>query len=215
MSTVNDYGCLMLNLNISTWEETIKKHISVDDVYKIDDKDFGYETDPHVTVLYGFHDNVDIEELSKTIKEVIGDKKVNLSLNGMSVFNSEECDVLIFTIESDELRKLNKLIRERFDYREFFSDYKPHMTLAYLKKGRYKKYIDNFKLKNDLAMSSRKFVFSDKNKKKELIEQELKFMDGAIGVEVKDECKLGSSPDGTSKQCNQGDINALKLKKLK
>ena len=59
-----------------------------------------------------------------------------------------------------------------------------------------------------------KFYSKKDFKKKRLHEREIKFIDGAESVEVKDECKLGGLPDGTSKQCNQGDISVLTLKKL-
>jgi hypothetical protein len=83
-----------------------------------------------------------------------------------------------------------------------------------LKKGYGKKYSDLFELSKPITLTSSIIKYSFKDKNEKINEREIKFMDGAIGVEVKDECKLGGLPNGKSKQCNQGDINALKLKKI-
>lgn len=44
-------------------------------------------------------------------------------------------------------------------------------------------------------------------------ERELKYMPGSVGVEVKKKCRLGGL-NGTSKACNQGEIENLELKKI-
>jgi 2'-5' RNA ligase len=216
VSIINDsmdeekFGCLMLQFSIPNWD-SILDNIDEDDIFDNEENEYGLEYEPHVTILYGFHDDTDIDKL----KSMIPDKEFSVELTGVSAFKSKECDILKFDVKSTELFELNKICINNFNYTNEFPDYNPHMTITYLKSGLAEKYIKKLKLKKSITLKSDNIVYSKKDfKKKRLHEREIKFMDGAESVEVKDECKLGGLPDGTSKQCNQGDISVLTLKKL-
>lgn len=205
-----DYGCFMLYINIPKWDDLLS-YIEYEDIFDNNNFDYGLDYEPHVTILYGFHqEKFDIKKLN----DLINYKKYCIKIVGIDFFENDEYDVLIFKVESDDLYQLNKICIKNFEYTNEYKDYKPHMTICYLKKGLAKKYIDIFNLEKPIKLCSNKLVYSYKSNKKYLSEREIKYMDGVSSVEVKDECKLGGLPDGTSKQCNQGDINALNIKKL-
>lgn len=48
----------------------------------------------------------------------------------------------------------------------------------------------------------------------QIVERIMTNMKGASAVKVKKKCQLGGNGDGTSTACNQGDINALDIKKM-
>jgi len=99
-------------------------------VEKIDK--YGKEKNPHVTVLYGLKNEADYFELRRKLANV---KSFEIKLGSFSYFDTNpDYDVCVIQVESPELIKLNKMIRDSFDYENNFPDYKPHMTLAYVKK---------------------------------------------------------------------------------
>lgn len=118
----------------------------------------GREKEPHVTVLYGLGENVTQEELAK----VIGDAgPVEVELGKTSIFENEKYDVLKVDVKSEALTALNKKIDENFDTPgKTFDDYKPHVTIAYLKKGEGQKYVGDTSFEgtkitlNELAFSN-------------------------------------------------------------
>ena len=105
-----------------------------------DPKDPGYgrETEPHITVRYGM-ESIDPEEIAPAFKGV---GPVRARLGKLSIFETDKYDVVKVDIESDDLRAANKKVGETVPVPgETFSDYQPHITVAYVKKGEGKKYI--------------------------------------------------------------------------
>jgi len=100
--------------------------------------DGALETDPHVTVLYGLTKH----EAAPVAKAIADHGPVTVTLGKMSLFESEDYDVLKIDVESPELRALNAKL-SKLPNENSFPDYKPHMTIAYLKKGEGKKYVGN------------------------------------------------------------------------
>lgn len=96
----------------------------------------GYEQEPHVTVLYGFHPDVQPTEIEAVVKEF---GEVTIELGAITRFESEEHDVLKIDIEGGSIFELNAKLVEAFAGRvtNKFPEYHPHMTLAYVKKGMY------------------------------------------------------------------------------
>jgi hypothetical protein len=103
----------------------------------IKDGEFGREKECHVTIRYGFLP--DLNELN--VREILkGVTPFTITLNGISLFNNEKegFDVVKYDVESDVLRKLNSL-SGKFPNENKFPDYKPHMTIAYVKPGTFDK----------------------------------------------------------------------------
>lgn len=116
-----------------------KEFIDDEDVYNKDG--LGRDNEPHVTLLYGLH-NGNSNEVDKVLE---GEKPVKLALKETSIFEPELYDVLKLTVESSDLRRLNKKIAKNCPHTNSYKNYSPHCTLAYLKKGKGKKYINDKK----------------------------------------------------------------------
>jgi hypothetical protein len=105
-----------------------------------EDPSFGREDKPHVTVKYGLHTN-DGKEVSKILA---GEKPFEAKLGKITIFPGGEdtpYDVVKADVESPELHKLNKLIADSTEVTDTHPEYKPHVTLAYVKKGEGEKYV--------------------------------------------------------------------------
>lgn len=125
-------GCLMAFLNDTeskefvTWgEDNIPSDKLAED---------GYEKEPHVTIMYGFKPSFDEEKL-KTLIEDYG--PITCKLGKLSRFSNDGFDVIKVSVISDDFHKLNALIKKEFgeEIENSYPDYKPHLTLAYVKNG--------------------------------------------------------------------------------
>lgn len=132
-----EYGCLMLYADVPDWKEKTN-FIFKDDIYEKDD-DYGYEKSPHVTIVYGFHDDeVDKKELYEKIEELI--HPLTVTIQNISFFECEEYDVVKFDVPlTSQLKKYRKEFL-KFPNTQTYKEYHPHMTIAYVKKGRGERY---------------------------------------------------------------------------
>ena len=97
----------------------------------------GLEKDVHVTVLYGLHGHDPY-----VIRPVIYNfGPLRAILGEISIFENENQDVVKISVESSDLRRLNKLIASNFEYTNSYSEYIPHVTLGYVKPGFGKKFV--------------------------------------------------------------------------
>ena len=154
-----DYACLMLKANVPNWD-TILSRINPDDVYRVGD--YGLEVEPHITILYGFENSVSIKDIKDGIYKWVKNP-ITFKIEGISVFENPSFDVIKFDVKSDSLQQLHKLFTQ-FPHIKTYPDYKPHITVSYLKKGTFKNY--NFKLSSPKIMRSNTFVFSTSDKKR-------------------------------------------------
>lgn len=106
----------------------------------------GRENEPHITVLYGLKD----EATADKVRELLADEgPIKARIKTTSVFPAEDSssqrggarqsDVVKLDVESADLDRINKKLRELPNANEF-PDYKPHVTLAYVKPGEGQKY---------------------------------------------------------------------------
>ena len=125
------YGCAMLQFDFPEMKIFHEK---------IDPKDLadsGFETEPHVTLLYGLHEDVNPDD----VKDIcINYSFETLTLHNCSSFNSEKFDVLKFDVKGENLFECNEELAQ-LPHTTDHPDYHPHSTIAYLKKGTAKKYI--------------------------------------------------------------------------
>ena len=138
-----EYGCLMASFSIPIWDK-IGDVIAKEDVYE-GDGGYGIEKEPHVTILFGFHDElVDPKQLKLYMDSLLGEEALVFKLGKASLFKSPEYDVLKFDIEETNglLTKLNAAVRKKYKYTNEYPEYHPHATIAYIKKGEGQKYAD-------------------------------------------------------------------------
>jgi 2'-5' RNA ligase len=123
------------------------------------DPSFGREDEMHVTLLYGIH-----SETPDQVKELLeGSPKIRVELAEVDVFtNPEKFDVVVIKVLSDDMHKLNKKLTDSVEFTNKYKDYRPHATVAYVKKGK------GWKYHGLKAWKGRKFeanyvIFSSKN----------------------------------------------------
>lgn len=136
-----DYGCLMLGFNIpeikKIQEKIDEKDLYLGDKSENDLESYGFEEEHHVTLLYGLLPNVEWKDLKKYLLPL--DKYLCI-MPSLSIFENDKYDVLKLTVISPEMHITNKKLRENVEYHETYPEYQPHMTIAYLKPGKGKKY---------------------------------------------------------------------------
>lgn len=161
--TESQAGCLMAPLevhdalNIQEWaRERIPADFLAAD---------GFETATHVTVLFGFHEDVTDDEIAEALKK-FGRPHLDIELKEVTRF-SNDIDVIIVKVESTDLEELHIFLCDEFRGRvtKTFKDYKAHLTLAYVTKGACSELddSDNF---NGQAYRIKKLHFSTANKMK-------------------------------------------------
>lgn len=155
------YGCVMVYLDIPNWK-SITSNISEEDLYKPEERVYGKETDPHITLLYGLHkevEDLDIIESFKGYKST----DVDISVNGIDIFKNDDFEVVKMNVKSEFLTNMNKKL-STLPHTSDFPDYKPHITICYVNKGCGDKYIqDDYKYTFN---NINKIVYSKPNCKK-------------------------------------------------
>jgi 2'-5' RNA ligase len=137
------------------------KNIQDKDIYysKKKEVNFGREDEIHVTILYGIH-----SDCPKKTTNIIKDYgQVNCCLGEIKIFKDPEgYDVVVIDVLSEDLFKLNELIVKNIKHTNKYKIYKPHITIAYVKKNKNwdKLNKDFFK---DIKFTSNHAVFSSKN----------------------------------------------------
>ena len=123
----------------------------------------GFETIPHVTVLYGFLKEVDTKELFDIVTKF---GTINLSIGKISRFESDDCDVIKCEIISPDLHKLNSIITKKFKdvIENKHPSYNPHLTLAYVKKGTCKELDGKLAFKGNLSFNNAVYSNADEEK---------------------------------------------------
>ena len=101
------YGCLMVEFEIPDWEKWVGGMIDPKDVYNNEENEYGIETEPHCTILYGFTDNIQYTEL---MPYLMPSHYIKVNFDNMSIFESDEYDVLKFGCSSKALSSLHKTI---------------------------------------------------------------------------------------------------------
>jgi N12 class adenine-specific DNA methylase/2'-5' RNA ligase len=96
----------------------------------------GRENEPHITVKYGLKGDA-LEQVKKTLADM---PPITVSLGKTSLFEGAEQDVVKVDVDSPELQAIHEAIKKSVPNEESFPEYKPHVTVAYVKPGRGKKY---------------------------------------------------------------------------
>lgn len=144
---VHEYGCLMIYFDFEGIK-TFQKILEPEDIVEL-------EKNPHVTLLYGFHDSVKPKKLINIVKKFDFN---HCKVYNVSVFENEEFDVLKFDVEQSNLQLVNQELSS-FPHTNLYGEYKPHMTIAYMKPGTGKNYIQKLCWAKFL-MTPNKIVYS-------------------------------------------------------
>jgi len=159
-SKPRSYSCLMLDCEgFKNSLKEIQDQIDKEDLYS--EEGYGLETEPHITVLYGIH-----EQDPANVKQSVDLTLVEYKLTKLSLFENEKFDVLKCSVESKDLKDINKQCCENLEYTNDYPDYIPHLTVAYLNPGAGKKYVKMKSKGFDKEYKSDKFIFSNKDSKK-------------------------------------------------
>lgn len=157
MSEKYSRACLMYSIRPESPIREIQRHIPEKYLADIteDNGDIvnGIQIYLHSTVLYGLENNVNLDELKPFLSKYRG---TNLIINGIDHFENEE-NVCVLKVESG-IAELHYAISRHFDVNLTHSDYKPHITLAYLKK----EYFFNHPF-TPFQLVIDDFIFSDAN----------------------------------------------------
>jgi 2'-5' RNA ligase superfamily len=133
-----DYSSTQLNLPKSVSNAVTKFSKTIPDAsLSVDGDNGGRETEPHITVMYGLdtQNEADVKPL------VEQSKPITVKMGKVSVFENDKFDVLKVDVSSPALTALNKSIGKNLKTPgKTFDEYKPHVTIAYLKKGEGKKF---------------------------------------------------------------------------
>ncbi len=135
-----EYGCVYAQLPelLANLLQTFAASIPRGDL-----ADKGVERDSHITCKYGLPAGTDARELTNLLVDV---QPFGVRLHRTTVFQKEDCDVLVIELDPLEcwaLVGLNSLISEKIDCEDSYPDFRPHVTLAYLKPGRGATYAGN------------------------------------------------------------------------
>lgn len=133
------YGCVMVEIPVSNWNEIISS-IDPEDVYEGEgDSTYGIQQNPHVTILYGLHSEVTGEMVKSVFDNFSGE--ISIEVDGIDIFENKDYDVVKFNVIADgSLQELHDKLSE-FPNSNEYPDYRPHITIAYVKKGTGRKYI--------------------------------------------------------------------------
>ncbi len=105
-----------------------------EEILYVEEPGFGREIEPHVTILYGLHNENDYFTVRRILQSY---KNIPIELGKISKFESDKYDVIKIEVESDACHKLHNQIKEECINTQTYDTYHPHVTIAYVKPGSY------------------------------------------------------------------------------
>ena len=162
-----DYGCVMLYCSFPGEIIKLQDTINPDDL-----QDPGIEYEPHCTLLYGLHEGVTLDQVTNIVNQF---KFADLKAHSPSLFENPEFDVFKFDVGYPTkggafLHHCNNLLK-KLPNTQTYPDYHPHMTIAYLKPGKGKQYVEHFinKGAHEFITKPTHIVYSEPNGNKTTI----------------------------------------------
>jgi 2'-5' RNA ligase len=131
----HSYSCVMINLPDDLCDSIIawgKQQIPNESLFVDKDGGLGREEETHVTVKYGLFDAMPSPDLLDVFKNT---NPFEVALAPISLFRNDDFDVVKLDVNSAQLHELNRKVSETAPHHDTHPDYKPHVTIAYVKKG--------------------------------------------------------------------------------
>lgn len=139
--------------------------------------------DPHITIVYDGDSMIPKDDLLNDIREALGDYEYDVfmtylkdsykfkisSLFYLDVFETDDSDWLVLRMKggdelSGKLKVIHDYIVRKYRVKEDYPTYKPHVSLAKLKFGTGKRYLENknlARLLEDSRVGFEDIVFSE------------------------------------------------------
>ena len=139
-------GCLMAMVPKETSNAILKfsKQLINDSDLYVENGEYGRENECHITIRYGFLKDLNELEIRQLIQ---GQKPFMAELIGLDKFvSAPQYDVAMFKVSSPVLKKLNEMSGIYLNESDY-PDYNPHLTLAYVQKGKFPHTKEELKLK--------------------------------------------------------------------
>lgn len=132
-----DFSSVHIDVPLSLSDDIIrwgKKEVTDEDIYATQkEPSFGREDEIHITILYGIH-NSRPDQVAKLLRN---NGPINVRLGKIGVFtNPLKYDVVMIEVDSPDLHKLYNLLDKGVAHSNRYNVYSPHVTIAYVKKGR-------------------------------------------------------------------------------
>lgn len=144
-------GCLMFDIdNQLNWKDILSS-IKKEDIYDSKSERYGLQKRPHLTLLYPIKRNVSFEKIKDVLDESLTDaikQGIDLDIQSIDFFDNKDYDILYLKCKSSKsLSTLRNKLKDNIPNKCVHRHYKPHITIAYLKKGEAKKYCKDFSRK--------------------------------------------------------------------
>lgn len=143
------FGYLMADLPASLGDQLIELGKMIPDDELGED---GRETIPHVTVRYGFHDEVTPNQVASVVET--WEEPLRVRLDHPECFYGKDTgkpyDVIVFAVDSEQLHYLHDALSD-LPHTDTHPEYRPHATVAYVKAGLGDKWLKRMLLPTDAA----------------------------------------------------------------
>jgi 2'-5' RNA ligase len=151
---VHKFGCAIVYFDFPEIKD-LHSRIDQEHIHHDEDGSKGLEDEPHVTLLYGLHPEVQDNEVIEASKC----KYDSITLHNLSLFENEKCDVLKFDAKGDSLHEANGRL-SKLPHTTDYPDYHPHCTVAYLKPGKGREILEKLKDVNEYEVKCKHIVYS-------------------------------------------------------
>lgn len=119
-------GCVMLEIPKQVSERILELQQTIPASQLHEE---GKETWPHVTLLYGI-DGCGTDEILQKVSRI---GQLEIEIGKADFFENETQKVLKLPVDSPELHSAHEYLKASLPNEQTYPDYKPHITLAYLK----------------------------------------------------------------------------------
>lgn len=156
-----EYAFLMIDYKMPTFIKDLQDKIPENELYfgtdeEKRDNQYGFEKESHVTLAPCLDSDIDFDKLKSLLLPL---KEYKCILNNISIFESDDYDVLKADVKCPNMHKTYNKIKENFELHSEHKDYHPHMTIAYMCKGMANKYTKKMLDKIE-ELSPKNFDFS-------------------------------------------------------